>query len=218
MRRALVRFTLLALLFCINSGCGTLFNVTGQEPWLMGPPPQRPIAVFGGIDNDLRWMARGIRPDGCESGPIVVAAIDMPLSLAGDVVTLPWTAFQSLRRFVAGDDVSLPPPPWSAYQSVLRYAALQNAMKMELHFDNEAMRREVMKHLSIGMPIHNAKEIMQAGGFECEKSFWKQRPGVHCSAVYRTHDLFVRDEIHIYLHEQSGKLSGVDVACRSIAP
>src|SRR4051812_20550412 len=90
------RFVILTVVLMTTSGCGTMFNVTGHEPWLMGDPPQRPIDPFGGIDNDLRWMRRGIHPDHWEPLPIAAAAVDMPLSLVGDIITLPWTAYQSL--------------------------------------------------------------------------------------------------------------------------
>jgi uncharacterized protein YceK len=81
-----------ALLFCMCSGCGTIFNVTGHEPWLIGPPPERPIEPFGGVDNDVRWISRGFP----ESAPLarVAGAIDMPFSFVGDLITLPWTAYQ----------------------------------------------------------------------------------------------------------------------------
>jgi len=75
---------------------GTMFNVTGHEPWLMGPPPKRQIVPFGGVDNDIRWMARGIRPDEVNFAPIAAATIDLPFSFIGDVVTLPWTTYQWL--------------------------------------------------------------------------------------------------------------------------
>src|SRR5262245_53372108 len=91
------RLILLSLFLCTSSGCGTKFNLSGQEPWLMGSPPVRPTVPFGGVDNDLRWMRRGSGSDGAEPGPIVAAALDMPLCFVGDVVTLPWTTYQTLR-------------------------------------------------------------------------------------------------------------------------
>src|SRR5262249_7895482 len=134
MRRTGRQFIILTLFLCTASGCGTLANLQGEEPWLIGFAPKRPVTPFGGIDNDVRWMKRGKGPDGWESGPIVAASIDMPLSLVGDVITLPWTAYQSLR------------PPKTA---------------MKLHFDNQAMREELLKYVSIGMPIENAKRFME---------------------------------------------------------
>jgi uncharacterized protein YceK len=97
----------LVLFLCAAGGCGTVSNVTGHEPWLIGLPPERPITPFGGVDNDVRWMSRGIQPDRCEPGPIVAGAVDMPLSFVGDVLTLPWTTYQWLiayrPRAAAGD-------------------------------------------------------------------------------------------------------------------
>ncbi len=82
---------LATILAVAASGCGTMSNLAGQEPWLMGPPPQRETVAFGGVQNDVRWMERGLPPN--EVGPLCVAAaaLDMPLSLAGDIVTLPYT-------------------------------------------------------------------------------------------------------------------------------
>lgn len=97
MRRVLASFTLVAMLLSTSSGCGTVANLKGEEPWLLGPAPQRQMTPFGGVDNDLRWMARGIEPDVIEPGPIVAGAIDLPLSLAGDLLTLPWTTYHWLN-------------------------------------------------------------------------------------------------------------------------
>jgi hypothetical protein len=96
MRQAVNRFIGFAMLLCATGGCGTAFNVTGHEVWVIGIPQERPIAPFGGVDNDVRWMSRGIKPDGWEPGPIVAGAVDMPLSFVGDVLTLPWTTYQWL--------------------------------------------------------------------------------------------------------------------------
>jgi hypothetical protein len=52
---------------------------------------ERPAVPFGGVGNDARWMARGTPPNKWSPCCIGAAAVDMPLSLAGDVVTLPWT-------------------------------------------------------------------------------------------------------------------------------
>jgi len=98
-----------AILLFVVSGCGTIYNVTGHEPWLVGLPPERPIDLFGGLDNDLRWMARGTAPNSSAPLAVVAAAIDMPFSLVGDVVTLPWTAYQSLIvRRASAEPNSLP--------------------------------------------------------------------------------------------------------------
>lgn len=101
MRPRLAFFITSGLLFTIT-GCGTMFNCAGCEPWLMGQPPSRDIAPFGGVDNDIRWMKRFTDPNQYPQGecdPVPVAmiapALDIPLSLAGDIITLPWTIYQA---------------------------------------------------------------------------------------------------------------------------
>lgn len=97
-----------ALLFA-GSGCGTMRNVAGQEIWLMGPPPERPIAPFGGVDNDVRLMSRAIGPEGCDSCGVAAAACDMPFSFVGDIITLPWTTYQWLMAKHLHPEVNNPP-------------------------------------------------------------------------------------------------------------
>ena len=87
MRRFGGKVLMLVMLLCTSSGCGTMFNVTGHEVMLLGPREQ-PIVPFGGVANDVQWMSRG-------PGAVIPAALDMPLSLVGDIVTLPWTIYQS---------------------------------------------------------------------------------------------------------------------------
>jgi hypothetical protein len=83
--------TLGLILAAAAGGCGTMSNLGGQEIWLMAPQPRRETEAFGGVQNDVRWMARGLPPN--EVGPLCIAAaaLDMPLSLAGDIITLPYT-------------------------------------------------------------------------------------------------------------------------------
>jgi hypothetical protein len=185
------QFVILAVLLSTTSGCGTMSNVMGQEPWLIGPPPVRPTVPFGGIDNDVRWMRRGIGPEGCESLPMVAAAIDMPLSLVGDVVTLPWTTYQSLRPRRPG---------------------------IKLYFDNEAMRDEILKYVSIGMPIETAKRIMEDNGFRFADNRFtglNNHYFSHGHVIYGIHRLFVSDEIHVFLEDDGGKLASIEVDCRT---
>jgi hypothetical protein len=82
------------LLTYTNSGCGTLFNLSGHEVYLGPFTPERRIVPFGGVDNDVRWMAR-FKDDPMPIG-IVAPALDIPLSFVADILTFPWTAYQSL--------------------------------------------------------------------------------------------------------------------------
>jgi len=107
MRRAAYLLTL--ILAGAASGCGTFFNLAGSEVQLIGSPP-RETAPFGGVDNDVRWMARGVPPNEWKPVGIAVAVADMPLSLGADIVTLPWTVpYWILNRLVHEHD-SLPDP------------------------------------------------------------------------------------------------------------
>ena len=80
------------------SGCGTIANMQGKSVALIGPL-DRETRAFGGVANDARWVGeqagRVAAPDDPWSIPINLALagyfglIDLPLSLVGDIVTLP---------------------------------------------------------------------------------------------------------------------------------
>jgi len=68
-----------------SSGCGTMANLEGRpHPWLsqVGQDAPKP---FGGVRKDLGW----IRTSGFPGDLMFVA--DLPISLVGDLVTLPKT-------------------------------------------------------------------------------------------------------------------------------
>ena len=189
MSRAVGPSILLVVLLWTGSGCGTMANLAGQEPWLMGPAPVRTVDPFGGVDNDVRWMKRAIRTEGVEALPIVVAAIDIPLSLAGDVVTLPWTTCQTLVR--------------------------RNS-PIKLSFDKSAMEKELSKRLAVGMPIDRAKTLMEDAGFTCRE--WKSDPpAIHCTAVAER-GLITLNQVGVRLQHDSGKLTDVKVECATVGP
>lgn len=90
---------------------------------------------------------------------------------------------------------------------------------MKLHFDNEAMQAEVLKYLSVGMPVENARRIMEDSGFKCQDSSCFTGPAwLHCTAVYGTHGLFISHEIHVILYHESGRISTIEADCHSIGP
>jgi hypothetical protein len=88
---------------------------------------------------------------------------------------------------------------------------------MKLQLEEDAMRAEVLKYLSPGMPIENAKRIMEDSGFKCEDSWSGGSRVLLCSAVYATH-FMMADEINVLLHHESGKLTNVKVDCFSVGP
>jgi hypothetical protein len=77
----------------------------GESMWLMGPAPKCPTTPFGGVGHDVFLMMKGGGGIGIPFG-----LLDMPFSLAGDIVTLPWATYayvQELRHPSDRDD------PWS---------------------------------------------------------------------------------------------------------
>jgi uncharacterized protein YceK len=86
---------------CLTSaGCGTLHNMEDPEP-----------AVYGG----MRWELPMIREQGGAEFPTgpwaaVFYGLDLPLTLIGDTVTLPYTIPCSFWRLCKSSPSS--PPPW----------------------------------------------------------------------------------------------------------
>jgi uncharacterized protein YceK len=86
------------LLLCASSGCGTLLNVEGRDALIVDSRPldemrkhERPPYPFGGVANDMAWLNGAEEPIG-----VIGCVVDLPLSITGDIITLPWTAYQSL--------------------------------------------------------------------------------------------------------------------------
>src|SRR5688572_4456626 len=92
-RRLLVLFAAPLL-----SGCGTMANMSGKSVAMMGPQDSE-VRAFGGVANDIRWVGeqgrRVVTPDDpwdALFGPalaVYFGLVDLPLSLVGDIVTLP---------------------------------------------------------------------------------------------------------------------------------
>src|SRR5262245_9344278 len=94
----MMRRLLILGLAAAAGGCGTMANMAGREYPLMGLPTQTTEA-FGGAANDLRWVrlqaGRVVAPEDLEDVPAgfvltgYFALIDLPMSVVGDVFTLP---------------------------------------------------------------------------------------------------------------------------------
>ena len=86
-----------ALVCMLASGCGTFLNLDGKERLDLSSVPvdeikhRRAPFPFGGVANDVAWMRDAKQPIDA-----IGAAIDVPFSLAGDVVTMPWVTYQWL--------------------------------------------------------------------------------------------------------------------------
>jgi hypothetical protein len=66
-------------------GCGTMANLDGRELPVQSPPGQALTTPFGGVRRDLIWAKTA------ESTTKLRYVADLPLSLIGDLVTLPKT-------------------------------------------------------------------------------------------------------------------------------
>ena len=87
-------------LFMVSSGCGTLANLNGQSyPLMGGTEPTRP---FGGVRRDVRWVSSVAAPYN------LMFVADFPVSLAGDIVTLP-ISFQRHRTHPSADEAPSSP-------------------------------------------------------------------------------------------------------------
>lgn len=97
---------LIAAMLGTASGCGTMLNLDNKERLdlaagsvvtadgkPMTPRWQRPAFAFGGVANDIAWIKSAEQPF-----DVVHSLVDMPFSLVGDVVTLPW-AFNAAKNF-----------------------------------------------------------------------------------------------------------------------
>jgi hypothetical protein len=89
----------LAVLLVALPGCGTLLNVTDGGMWVDSLPaptvePLPPGSPFGGVWQDVaRWSQSVERlPDEPGAGTLscLFFLADMPLSLAGDAITMPY--------------------------------------------------------------------------------------------------------------------------------
>src|ERR1043166_267560 len=115
--KLLIAITLLAV-----CGCGTLentmaFNIKSLAPPL--DPVQSPrFAPFGGVAKDVEWVRTANQPI-----DVIDSVVDMPFSLVGDLVTLPWVAYERLivgprpsrqdewRRFWMNESPTVDAPP-----------------------------------------------------------------------------------------------------------
>jgi uncharacterized protein YceK len=68
-----------------SSGCGTMANLDGRRLPMLSQSGQEVSRPFGGVRRDIEWVQSVKAP-----GNLLYVA-DLPLSLVGDLVTLPTT-------------------------------------------------------------------------------------------------------------------------------
>jgi hypothetical protein len=71
--------------FVTCCGCGTMANIDGRRVPALSETGQEVARPFGGVRRDVEWIKAGTAP-----GNLKYVA-DLPLSLVGDIVTLPTT-------------------------------------------------------------------------------------------------------------------------------
>jgi uncharacterized protein YceK len=119
---------LLPLLLVVGSGCGTISNLAGGNLFEKGPE------AFGGIRQNAETMRQG---GGHEGLVAVFACMDMPFSLALDVVVLPVTLPIELLRET--------PPEAKIHAMLLRMnKRILRAETISLKFSLEKMQPEPM--------------------------------------------------------------------------
>jgi hypothetical protein len=99
---------------------------------------------------------------------------------------------------------------------------------MELHLDEREMAAEVLKYVQMGMPVDDAKRVMEAQGFKCcyDRDRWAemwydadpaQRGEVYlvCSRFKPQPSwwasFFMSDEIKVFLSFKDGKVAAIRV-------
>jgi hypothetical protein len=87
---------------------------------------------------------------------------------------------------------------------------------MKKYHDKEQMEAEVKKYISIGMPLEEAKRIMEESGFRCSED-WCEPPCLSCLASTPVNFLMV-DEISIRLYHEKGVVTGLEVLCYGLGP
>jgi uncharacterized protein YceK len=108
---------------CMLSGCGTCFNYLGADK--AGPRPEQQFGrPYGGLQFELQ-AARSLFVGDCSSrtqsivpfnietiSAASLLAVDMPLTLVGDTLTLPFTLYYTLKchRLAQAQSQSNPEP------------------------------------------------------------------------------------------------------------
>ena len=86
----------IAAFLLVPSGCGTIANMNGETVLSVGGPFPQPTTPFGGVARDLKLA---VEPEMMVVGlPFTFfLLLDAPVSLAGDIITLPWATHRWLR-------------------------------------------------------------------------------------------------------------------------
>jgi hypothetical protein len=103
MQRVMGYFALFAAL--TSSGCGTMANIEGRRLPPPSPAGQELTRPFGGVRRDIEWAKSVKSPDNLKY------VADLPLSLVGDLVTLPKTVIGTHSDHLLEDPSPILPTP-----------------------------------------------------------------------------------------------------------
>lgn len=98
------------------------------------------------------------------------------------------------------------------------YVQQIRSTSMKHHFDKAAMRDEILKYLSPGMPIENAKRIMTDSGFQFVTHEAKEAERLRFTRHHRQHPVFISDDIDVELYHRDGTLTEIGVKGWSVGP
>jgi hypothetical protein len=90
---------------------------------------------------------------------------------------------------------------------------------MSMTTDETAMRLEVLRYVSVAMPIEQAKEIMEKHGFKCsyERDFWEVVANgqicLVCSKYTPESNWISSDLIYAYVLFEAGAVKDIVVRC-----
>ena len=104
-------------------------------------------------------------------------------------------------------------------------AILRSTPTMEFHLNESAMKAEVLRFVSLGTPIDEAKKVMEANGFECcydhdvlgdwlagadptKKGQVYLKCSKHRPQSIFLENLFTPEEVEVYFTRQDGKVYG----------
>lgn len=88
---------------------------------------------------------------------------------------------------------------------------------MRLSNNTEAMQKEVTRHVSVGMPIEDARRVMKRNGFDCDDRP-AERPYLYCSRRNGRSAIILQNEIAVSIYHDQGRVTQVDTRCSSFGP
>ncbi|HYT92246.1 MAG TPA: YceK/YidQ family lipoprotein [Gemmataceae bacterium] len=95
-------------------GCGTLMNTSSEPPGMARPSNGPTHQIYGGVRHDAT-LGSTLLLEGGKKPPVLflgayLLAVDMPLSLVGDTLTLPWMVAATVKRWRGPEDEAPPAP------------------------------------------------------------------------------------------------------------